>query len=224
MNQTASSLVTHAARSGYPTTSLVSRPATVVAAGEAIEIFMERRRKRHLGVSRRTPQRPGVLEMVSRIGAAATDIAAQFGVSRRAWRSLVVVFPVALAAAAAFPFLLREGPPCPVHPVTGQAIAGKVVPASAQIVLHPVAAELPDQVTPRATVREDGSFVVSTFRDGDGAPEGEYVATVQWFRIGRDGSPGGNVLPKKYSSSATSPLRVSIVKGTNQLPPFQLTR
>ena len=50
------------------------------------------------------------------------------------------------------------------------------------------------------------------------------MATVQWFRLGPDGGAGGNVLPKRYASPATSPLSVTIREGKNELPPFTFHR
>jgi hypothetical protein len=67
----------------------------------------------------------------------------------------------------------------PVYPVRGQVFAGKDQPAAgALIVFHPVAEDDPNK--PRALVEEDGSFSLTTYDKGDGAPEGEYVVTIEW--------------------------------------------
>jgi len=111
-----------------------------------------------------------------------------------------------------------------VHPVQGtiqfrgQAVEGAFVS------LHPQNAA--DGVpTPRATVAKDGSFTVSTYDGDDGAPEGDYVVTVQWYkpvRVGNDLVGGPNVLPARYASTQTSDVKVRIAAGENHLQPIQL--
>ena len=46
-------------------------------------------------------------------------------------------------------------------------------------------------MTPVGIVLDDGSFKVTAYDPGDGAPQGDYVATIQWFKITKDaGGPG----------------------------------
>jgi hypothetical protein len=75
-----------------------------------------------------------------------------------------------------------------------------------------------------ATVREDGSFTFSTFAAEDGAPAGDYVASVQWFRVGADGSVGGNAVPPRFASPSKSPWSVTVAAGGTTLAPYQITR
>ena len=116
------------------------------------------------------------------------------------------------------------GPSVALHEVRGRLEFGGKPPAGAQVVLHPETAEWPLDSLPGATVGDDGSVRVGTVEPGDGAPAGTYVATVQWFRVGPDGSVGGNVLPAKYAAASTSPLRVTVEAAANELPPLKLTR
>ncbi len=111
-----------------------------------------------------------------------------------------------------------------VHPVQG-AIQFRGQPMEGAFVsLHPKSAT--DGVpTPRATVAKDGSFTVTTYDGDDGAPEGEYVVTVQWYRPVRQGNDlvgGPNVLPVKYASAQTSDVLIRIAAGENHLQPIQL--
>jgi hypothetical protein len=149
---------------------------------------------------------------------------AQLGLPQWAFRVVVLTGVVAVLAISVAPVLFRKGPPCPVHPVSGRMLVGKTAPAGAQILLHPRGEPLPGDALPRATVRADGSFSFSTFGADDGAPAGDYVATVQWFRIGRDGSAGGNAIPPKYASPQKSPLVVTVGQGVNEVPLMQITR
>lgn len=100
--------------------------------------------------------------------------------------------------------------------------------ADGALVLHPVGVKEPDFPVPRAVAREDGTFVVGTYAKDDGAPEGEYKVTVQWFkkppRGSEDAPPPRNILPQRYARPDTSDLTLRIEKGENQLPTLKLRR
>ena len=76
-------------------------------------------------------------------------------------------------------------------------------------------------------MNENGEFMLSTFTAGDGAPAGDYRATVVWYlatptRTGGDDTISANYLPPRYAGAETSGLTVTVVPGTNELPPFEL--
>ncbi len=52
----------------------------------------------------------------------------------------------------------------------------------ALVVLHPVNEAREKEIggKPFGTVKDDGTLSITTYEDGDGAPEGEYGVTVQW--------------------------------------------
>jgi hypothetical protein len=114
-----------------------------------------------------------------------------------------------------------------VYPAQGRAEwDGKPIP-NATIFLHPVRVKEPAFPRPRATVREDGTFVLGTYAREDGAPAGEYKVTVQWFsRRDRkdDGRFPDNVLPARYARAETSDLTVRIQADRNEIPALRLTR
>jgi hypothetical protein len=113
----------------------------------------------------------------------------------------------------------------PVHPTTG-AIKFRGQPVSGAFVsLHPRGDTSTGVPSPRATVGPDGNFALSTYDGQDGAPAGDYVLTVQWFKPIRQGNDlvgGPNVLPRKYASANTSDLIVKIAAGENRLVPIQI--
>jgi hypothetical protein len=75
---------------------------------------------------------------------------------------------------------------------------------------------LPDGTAATGVVQADGHFEASIYSDGGGVPPGDYVVTVQWFKVAE--SPGGvgrgpNVLPKQFADPDSTPLKVTVVPG-----------
>src|SRR5690606_34763219 len=59
----------------------------------------------------------------------------------------------------------------------------------------------------------------------DGAPAGEYVVTVEWYKpIKQAGDVVAcpNVIPRKYASPKTSPVVSKVAEGTTEFPPTQI--
>ena len=114
-----------------------------------------------------------------------------------------------------------------VVPVSGQlTFEGKPV-SGAQITLYPTSTEVPDSVRPSATTTEDGSFVLGTFGANDGAPVGDYKASVVWFKVVDVGSGpvrGDNVLPQKYSNPEASGITVTIDAPETKVTAIALTK
>jgi hypothetical protein len=133
---------------------------------------------------------------------------------------------VGLTLIALFLWVRSSTPSVAVYPVKGKVIMEGVALPQASVVLHPVGkSKLPQGLSPRATAREDGSFTVATFARADGAPEGEFVATVHLLKqviVDGDSIPGPNVLPEVYSRPETSPFRVSINRDTKELAVLEL--
>lgn len=148
----------------------------------------------------------------------------QLGLPQWAFRAIMLLVVTAVMGGAVAKIALREGPPCPTHPLTGILKIAGAVPVGASIVLHPQGNAIPGDGVPMATVRDDGTFTFSTFASDDGVPAGDYVATVQWFRVNADGSVGGNAVPARFASPATSPWRITVAEGGDTLDPYQITR
>ena len=113
----------------------------------------------------------------------------------------------------------------PTFPVTGKVLVGEEPASGAFVVFHPVAVDDDSFERPRAQVRADGSFVVTTFFDGDGAPAGQYAVTVEWrklIRAGGDAVAGPNVVPDSYGRPDSTPLKVTVAEQANSLPDFRI--
>lgn len=65
------------------------------------------------------------------------------------------------------------------------------------------------------TTKDDGSFAVSTFEEGDGVPAGEYVATFTWGEYNMvTRSMGPDKLKGKYSDPKASDFKVTVSEGS----------
>jgi hypothetical protein len=119
----------------------------------------------------------------------------------------------------------------PVFPASGTVSVDGRPPAGAFVVLHPKAGyqRAPDGelVRPHGIVREDGTFELTSYKTGDGAPVGEYVVTFELRKVvtypSGDAGPGPNLIPSKYAKPNTSPVTVKIEAASNSLPPIVLS-
>jgi hypothetical protein len=138
----------------------------------------------------------------------------------RLWRVLVLaLLPAALGISGC------EEAPVPVFPVSGNVKFKGKPAAGATVVLYATNVDDTHDVAPTGVVKGDGSFDITVYEPGDGAPQGEYVATVQWRKLvsGAGGSAAGpNVLPSKYANPKTSPIKVSVASGPVQIPPINI--
>ena len=114
----------------------------------------------------------------------------------------------------------------PVYRVAGQVSVRNEAPEGALVVLHPTGTA-PAEVRPSAKVQRDGSFELTTFEANDGAPAGDYVATLQWNKLVKQRgnySAGPNLVPRAYASATTSPWKVTVAARPNTLSPLAITR
>jgi len=111
-----------------------------------------------------------------------------------------------------------------VHPARGKVLfEGKPV-VGALIQFHPVDNSSPNAPRPRARSGTDGTFEVSTYAAGDGAPAGRYLVTVSLQSGEEDDRPKSAALPLRYAQTETSDLRIGIRPGTNELQPFVMKK
>lgn len=106
----------------------------------------------------------------------------------------------------------------PCHPAKGSLFIGDKPAVGATLICVPKN-EAPGSMTPRprATVGEDGAFVLSTFGTDDGAPVGEYGLMVYW-----PGNDSDDRLNGRYDSPAKTKQSVTIAAGNNDIPPIKL--
>jgi 5-hydroxyisourate hydrolase-like protein (transthyretin family) len=138
----------------------------------------------------------------------------------------------AILAVIAVAFLLstcgESGPPQKeVFPVKGQvAVDGGQPGSPIRIECHDVNGI--DKEMPTISwcqTANDGTFSLSTYKDGDGVPAGEYSLTFQWGDLNLVSmSYSGDRFKKKYADPKSSTVRFKVGKGTPiSLDVIQLT-
>ena len=132
-----------------------------------------------------------------------------------------------LVAAVAFSALVvgcgSKGPV--LYPVSGKVLVNGKAPEHATVVFHPAGASGPDAVRPRGKVGADGSFTLTSYETGDGAPAGEYRVTVElWLSSGKADEGPSSRLPARFAKPETSGLTATVAAGPTELKPFELKR
>jgi hypothetical protein len=114
----------------------------------------------------------------------------------------------------------------PVYKVEGTVSYAGEAPVGAQVVFHPDGHTLPEGDVAIGSVKDGGKFDVNIYGTG-GIPAGNYIATFQWRKLveseGGFGA-GPNVIPEKYGSPSTSPVKVTIKEDVNVLDPIVIEK
>jgi hypothetical protein len=109
-----------------------------------------------------------------------------------------------------------------VHPVRGTVLDASGKPAAgAMVTFHPVAPPGGGVEAVCGVCDDTGSYRLTTYDAGDGAPAGEYVVTVTWFQPKRTpfDPPPTDLLCGKYADRQTSPFRFTVEpKPDNEMP------
>lgn len=118
------------------------------------------------------------------------------------------------------------GEPRPdVQPVTGSLTINGQPAEGAILSFHPVDGQNFDRrgSRPRAIVEGDGTFTVSTYGDGDGAPAGQYAVSIVWLTNPESANPVDQ-LGGRFANPQQSEWRVQIEEGDNRLEPHRIDR
>lgn len=109
-----------------------------------------------------------------------------------------------------------------VYPVSGEVFYKDKPADGAVIHFHPVVKGAPPAF---ATVQMDGTFLLTTYTDSDGAAAGDYYVTITW----REETPGDGEtiigpdrLGDRYSRRDETTLRATVTEGDNLLEPFKI--
>jgi len=114
----------------------------------------------------------------------------------------------------------------PVFPVRGSVLVAGKPAVKALVVFHPLNDSGSKTLRPSGEVAADGTFSLSTYTTGDGAPSGQYAVTVLWLAgsspIGGDAESGEDRLGNRYSDPKTTTLRARVDEGPTEIKPFIL--
>ena len=117
-----------------------------------------------------------------------------------------------------------------LYPVRGKVLVDGRPATGMDVVLYPDTA-LADKNAdfPRAVVMEDGTFLISTYEAGDGAPAGTYKVSIL---SGGDPASSEDIQFKKpkprtgierYRDPTSSGLALTVKQQSNEIAPFELT-
>jgi len=112
-----------------------------------------------------------------------------------------------------------------VYPVHGEVYFNGKPAEGATIHFHPVDKEACPPAF--ATVNDDGSYSLTTFKSDDGAAEGDYIVTVNWPEVRQD--DGETILGKDrlggiYAKPDISKLTATVSPGDNEIERFDLKK
>ena len=123
----------------------------------------------------------------------------------------------------------------PVYPVKGEVRLNNEPTEGAFLVFHPVSGDATrgdkktgEPLRPSAQVKADGSYLLTTYTEGDGAPAGDYAVTVEWRKLVKkegDVSAGPNVIPNEYARPESTPWKVTVkTDSSNQVEPRRIDK
>ncbi len=114
-------------------------------------------------------------------------------------------------------------------PVQGTVLVKGAPAAGARIVFYPKDDSLKGagMPTPGGTTEEDGTFQLTSFEPGDGAPVGDYKVTIVWREEIPEGESLDTFQPKdrlsgRYASAEKSGLEITVPEGGGTLPPIEI--
>jgi hypothetical protein len=136
--------------------------------------------------------------------------------------------PLCLGMAIFLPACSGPDGHVPVYSVTGKVAVAGEVPVGALVVLYPAKTDPGAQeLRPSGKVGTDGAFRLTTYDADDGAPAGEYTATLLWNKLvkkGQDYAAGPNLVPVEYATRETSSWKLTVDAKPNELLPLDIKK
>jgi hypothetical protein len=106
-------------------------------------------------------------------------------------------------------------------PVVGKVLVNGEPVANAMVAFHPLVNSAFAKALPVATSALNGSFALTTYTNGDGAPPGEYAVTIVWPEtpMNQEECTCGVIVDRlggRYSDPAQTPLKIAVHPGKNE--------
>lgn len=110
-----------------------------------------------------------------------------------------------------------------LHRARGSLFINSKPAAGAYVIFYPANNRSFDErgTRPKATVREDGSFDVTTYQAGDGIPVGDYGLGIIWLNDPQSSS-ATDKLQGRFADPERSHLKATILPADNALNPIEL--
>lgn len=119
-------------------------------------------------------------------------------------------------------------PKLDTYPVSGQVMVNGKPAVRAEVRMRPTKPlldPLKRSVEPYGIVEADGMFRISTYREKDGAPPGEYAITVVWPTVTVDGGEevfGPDQLHGRFSNPVSPVTMFTVLEASNLIPSIEL--
>ena len=145
-------------------------------------------------------------------------------------RSVLLLVPAALLAVGCPSSSNLEDQPVQPHPVTGTVIYDGKAAAGVVVTLIPMDAPMVPRIprNPGATTKDDGTFAIATFKEGDGAAEGGYLVVLKWPGETDENAEGEAKQEKDrlmgWYDIKHSTFNIRVQPGDNALPTFNLPK
>lgn len=145
-------------------------------------------------------------------------------------RCSLLLIPAALLAAGCPASSNLEDQPVVPHPVTGTVLYDGKPAEGVVITLIPNDAPMVPRIprNPSATTKEDGTFAITTFKEGDGAAEGGYLLVMKWPGETDENAEGEARQEidrlKGWYDIKHSSFDIRVQPGENSLPTFKLPK
>jgi hypothetical protein len=112
------------------------------------------------------------------------------------------------------------------YPVHGSVVVNGQPADGVRVIFCPVSPMPPEmqKKLPAGLTNSEGKFSLTTFEKDDGAPEGEYKVTAQWYgnttdKFGRPAVGDTDKFNNRFTDPQKSEIKAT-VKGSTDLPPF----
>lgn len=114
----------------------------------------------------------------------------------------------------------------PTYPTKGKILIKGKGYSDVVVLFHPVGGKKDDVPLPRGATSEDGTFEITTFKKGDGAPAGEYNVTIMYESVSSPLNRNKKrppAFPTTFTQPNSTPLKATIeAKEMNSLPEFKV--
>lgn len=128
-----------------------------------------------------------------------------------------------ISAISIFVFGCGDGGKPKTYAVKGKVTYRSQPCSGALVVFHPADKGRENDPKPVATVKDDGTYSLSTFDENDGAAMGDYNVTIVWnvkakeskLSLGSEGSGGADKLGGRFGDPRNPKLKASVKKDTN---------